>query len=152
MADTHVISIDPGKMTGISVTFRHETDEPVLVWSGEVDEVDFAHVVRKWITEFPDIVVVCERFIITPQTAKNSQAPYSLELIGVMKQIIQDTGRDRMDFTFQTPVDAKSMFPNPALKKLEYWHRGGEGHALDAIRHNLLYWVRAGWKPTRLLQ
>lgn len=152
MAEIWVLAIDPGKMTGMSVTKRVDDAEPELVWSAEVDEEEFAHMVRGWIVAHPDIIVVCEIFIINMQTAKNSQAPYSLELIGVMKQIIQDAGRERLDFTFQTPVDAKSMFPNPALKKLEYWHRGGAGHALDSIRHNLLYWVRQGWKPTRLLQ
>lgn len=152
MSTVRVMSIDPGKMTGISVTERTGSDEPILIYTGEVDEEDFAGIVRAWLTKYPDIIVVCERFVINAQTAKNSQAPYSLELIGVMKQCIQDTGRGRLDFTFQTPVDAKTMFPNPALKKLEYWHRGGEGHALDAIRHNLLYWVRNGWKPTRLLE
>jgi hypothetical protein len=44
------------------------------------------------------------------------------------------------------------MFPNEALKKLDYWHKGGEGHALDAIRHGLLYLAKKGWTPRRLLQ
>jgi hypothetical protein len=44
------------------------------------------------------------------------------------------------------------MFPNEALKKLEYWHRGGAGHALDAIRHGLLYLAKNGWTPRKLLQ
>lgn len=152
MATTHVLAIDPGKMTGMSVTYRVDDEEPVLLWSAEVDEEHFAAEVRRWLHEYTDLVIVCEIFIINAQTAKNSQAPYSLELIGVMKQIIQDAGRERMDFTFQKPADAMKLFPNPALKKLEYWHRGGAGHALDSIRHNLLYWMRNGWKPTRLLQ
>lgn len=86
------------------------------------------------------------------QTVKNSQAPYSLEQIGILKQCLMDAGRSPDDIYFQSPSDAKGMFANDKLKKLEYWHRGGEGHALDAIRHGLLRLVKVGWKPIRLLQ
>jgi hypothetical protein len=44
------------------------------------------------------------------------------------------------------------MFTNQALKKLGYWHTGGDGHALDAIRHGLLRLVKAGWIPRALLE
>jgi hypothetical protein len=43
------------------------------------------------------------------------------------------------------------MFPNPALKHLGIWHKGGEGHANDAIRHGLLALVKTGWIPKELL-
>jgi hypothetical protein len=52
---------------------------------------------------------------------------------------------------FQSPADAKAMFPNEALKKVGAWHVGGEGHANDAIRHALLRLVKTGWKPRVLL-
>jgi hypothetical protein len=42
------------------------------------------------------------------------------------------------------------MFSNEKLKKLEFWHKGGEGHALDAIRHAVLRLVKIGWIPTKL--
>jgi hypothetical protein len=49
-------------------------------------------------------------------------------------------------------VDAKNMFPNKALKILKFWHVGGAGHALDAIRHALLALVRTyRWIPRALL-
>jgi hypothetical protein len=63
-----------------------------------------------------------------------------------------DAGRNADDIYFQSPADAKAMFPNPQLKKLGYWHRGGEGHALDAIRHALLRLAKTGWKPVKLLE
>ena len=72
--------------------------------------------------------------------------------IGILKQIMLDCGIDPESIIFQSPADAKAMFDNPKLKKLEYWHKGGEGHALDAIRHGLLRCVKLGWKPLRLLQ
>lgn len=75
-----------------------------------------------------------------------------MEQIGILKQCMLDIGIDPETIIFQTPADAKAMFPNDKLKKLEYWHRGGEGHALDAIRHGLLRLAKSGWKPVKFLQ
>jgi hypothetical protein len=99
-----------------------------------------------------EVHIVCERFTINSQTVKNSQAPYSLEHIGILKQIMMDFGGSPDDIVFQSPADAKAMFDNAKLKKLEYWHRGGEGHALDSIRHGLLYMVKLGWSPLNRLR
>jgi hypothetical protein len=126
--------------------------EPVMLWSGEYQQDEYAKPIRETLSLYPEAEVVCERFTINMQTVKNSQAPYSLEQIGILKQCLMDAGRKADDIYFQSPADAKAMFDNPKLKKLEYWHRGGEGHALDAIRHGLLRCVKVGWKPLRLLQ
>jgi hypothetical protein len=56
------------------------------------------------------------------------------------------------NITFQAPVDAKTMFSNESLKKIGTWHKGGDGHANDAIRHALLKLVKSGWKPKVLLK
>lgn len=148
----HVLSVDPGKATGMAL-FSFETGQnPVMVWSGEFQQYEYAAPIREALaTVQGDLEVVCERFTINAQTVKNSQAPYSLEQIGILKQCLLDVGRPADDIYFQSPADAKAMFPNEALKKLGYWHRGGEGHALDAIRHGLLRLVKSGWKPLELL-
>lgn len=148
----HILSVDPGKATGMAL-FSFETgQEPVLEWSGEYQQDEYAQPIREALRAFGgDLEVVCERFTINAQTVKNSQAPYSLEQIGILKQCLMDVGRPADDIYFQSPADAKAMFDNPKLKKLEYWHRGGEGHALDAIRHGLLRLVKTGWKPLALL-
>jgi hypothetical protein len=96
-------------------------------------------------------VVVCERFTINAQTVRNSQAPYSLEQIGVLKHLCREAGYSVDDIIMQSPADAKAMFPNEALKKVGTWHVGGEGHANDAMRHALLRLVKTGWKPKVLL-
>ena len=148
------IAIDPGLMTGISIWEWERGQEPVLVHSEEVDEDHFAKVVRYWFDNtFPQrIGVICERFVITMDTAKKSQAPFSLELIGQLKLVMKDRNRDpKTEINYQKPSDAMAMFPNPKLKKLGYWHRGGAGHALDSIRHGLLFFVKHGWAPRGLL-
>jgi hypothetical protein len=123
-----------------------------MLWSGEYQQHEYAAPIREALaTVQGDLEVVCERFTINAQTLRNSQSPYSLEQIGILKQCMLDAGKKAEDIVFQSPADAKAMFPNEALKFLEYWHRGGEGHALDAIRHALLRLVKLGWKPIKLL-
>lgn len=161
MTERLVLSVDPGKATGVAyLSYVAGEENPRLVYSNEVEADEFAPLVRSLIVDFlnrkdagDDVVlsVVCERFTINAQTVRNSQAPYSLEQIGVLKQILRDYGIGADNIYWQSPADAKAMFPNPAIKKVGVWHRGGEGHALDAIRHGLLHTARNGWKPTALL-
>ena len=151
----YILAVDPGKVTGVAL-FSHESgSEPVLEWSKELEQHEFAEVIRGiiWLGNVKNhIDIVCERFVINSQTVRNSQAPYSLEVIGILKQCILDNGRPMDDIFFQGPAEAMNMFDNKKLKKLEYWHKGGAGHALDAIRHGLLRLVKRGWKPIRLLE
>lgn len=148
----YVLSVDPGKATGMALFSLETGQEPVMLWSGEYQQHEYAVPIREALaTVQGDLEVVCERFTINAQTLRNSQSPYSLEQIGILKQCMLDAGRKAEDIVFQAPADAKAMFPNEALKFLEYWHRGGEGHALDAIRHALLRLVKLGWKPIKLL-
>lgn len=151
MAKRWVLAVDPGKMTGLCVFSLEPGEEPVMEWTYEVEEVRFADAVRHYINSVPSLEVVCERFVITAQTAKNSQAPFSLELIGVLKQSMRDAGRSEQEIHWQKPADAMNLFPNEALKKLKYWHKGGKDHANDSIRHALTYLAGNGWMPSRLL-
>jgi hypothetical protein len=155
MSTKYILSVDPGKATGIAIFEWEYGKEPVLLESHEVDFLGYADTIRKLFEYYGDkegFHIVCERFTINAQTVRNSQAPFSLEKIGVLKQILLDYGREVESLNLQSPADAKAMFDNPKLKKLEYWHRGGEGHALDAIRHGLLYMVRLGWSPLNRLR
>jgi hypothetical protein len=150
-----IISIDPGKTSGFClVTWTGKQENlPILERSSELLEDNFASDIKVALamTKWYEITVVCERFTITAQTTKNSQAPYSLEQIGVLKHLCREAGYDPDKIVFQSPVDAKNMFPNPALKKIGTWHVGGAGHANDAIRHALLRLTKTGWVPRILL-
>lgn len=152
----YILAVDPGKASGIALLSLKLGEEPKIINSGEYQMKEYARPIREAIqrASLADVAlqVVCERFVINAQTVRNSQAPFSLEQIGILKQIMLDLGMDPDSIIFQSPSDAKGMFDNTKLKKLEYWHKGGEGHALDAIRHGLLRCVKLGWKPMRLLQ
>lgn len=152
-----IIAVDPGKASGIcAFTIESGSLIPELIMSGEYQPEEYAAPIRELIQKAIDedyvLAVACERFTINAQTAKNSQAPYSLEQIGVLKQILRDFGYKDSELKYQSPSDAKRMFGNEALKKLGYWHKGGAGHALDSIRHGLLYLANHGWTPLKLLE
>jgi len=154
-----ILSVDPGKTSGVALLLwnGNRDDIPDLVLSEEVNEEMYAPTIEgAFFTagfEADAVVVACERFVINQATVRNSQAPYSLEQIGVLKHLcrVARFAPPPEEIKFQAPVDAKNMFPNPALKKLGIWHKGGEGHALDAIRHALLALTRQGWVPRALL-
>jgi hypothetical protein len=153
MPKRYVLSVDPGKATGMALFSFSIGEEPELIWSKELQQNEYAEPIRSVLKDVDvNVDIVCERFTINAQTVRNSQAPFSLEQIGILKQCLMDAGRPADDIYFQSPADAKAMFTNQALKKLEYWHKGGEGHALDAIRHGLLRLVKLGWKPVKLLK
>jgi hypothetical protein len=152
-----VLSVDPGLTTGFCFIEWSGVvgEDPKIRETSELSEEDFAPKVRSFISDwenYKEFIVICERFVINAQTVRNSQAPYSLEQIGSLKQICRDAGYPVDKIVFQAPVDAKNMFPNKALKTLKFWHVGGAGHALDAIRHALLALVRTyRWIPRALL-
>ena len=151
-----VLAVDPGKASGIALFKKEDGQDPELIWSGEYQQDEYAQPIRKALAqammEGITIEIACERFTINAQTVKNSQSPYSLEQIGILKQCMIDLGMKAEDLNLQAPSDAKALFPNPALKKLGYWHKGGEGHALDAMRHGLLRLVKTGWAPVKVLE
>ena len=146
-----VLAVDPGKTTGLAV-LSYDT-EPELVSSHELSQFEFGRVIDEFFqtVELKHVEVVCERFVINAQTVKNSQAPFSLEQIGILKYLVHRHGLDPEKIYFQSPSDAKKLFPNEALKKLDMWHKGGGGHALDAVRHGLLRLAKTGWLPRVLL-
>ena len=151
-----ILAVDPGKLSGVALFSYTVGGEPEIVFSVEVDQKNYAAKLREAFymatTAQVELDIACERFVINAQTVKNSQAPFSIEQIGILRQVMMDHGREPDDLHFQAPSDAKNLFGNDKLKKLEYWHRGGEGHALDAIRHGLLRLVKIGWKPVKLLE
>jgi hypothetical protein len=151
-----ILSVDPGKKSGICLITWSGVDEelPEISLSTEASEEEYAEIIRAVLGsshKYETFRVVCEKFTITAQTVRNSQAPYSLEQIGVLKHLCREFRYPVDEIAFQTPVDAKNMFPNPTLKAIGLWHRGGEGHALDAIRHGLLHLVRLKWVPKQIL-
>lgn len=130
---------DPGLATGVALL---EIEETTSGWSTswQASEMDVSQVCTWALTELLTgaggfDTVVCERFVITTQTGKKSPAPWSLEIIGLLRAVCAHTN---VRFVEQSPADAKMFAPNPRLKELGVWVVGSD-HARDALRHMVLY-------------
>lgn len=157
-----VIAIDPGKKTGIAVLERSKHDDGSdlveLLYSAETSPDETVPTLRHLMAEYqlppphlhspdpahpappsPPARVVIEKFIISQRTvAKSQEASHALRTIGACEQVLRDCGYPEAAIKWQSPSQ-KAVFPNEKLKSLGLWHRGGDGHALDAIRHGALY-------------
>jgi len=142
----HVLAIDPGKMTGFAYVNR--SDGTFL--AGELAFDGTCDMLEGYASAFQeDLTVFSESFIINAYTAKNTQAPWSLELIGVARRTSRKyTGRD---LALQSPSQAKGFSSDDRLKKMG-WYTPGKGHANDASRHLLLACVSRGWVEDKVLK
>ena len=140
-----VLAVDPGKKTGLSLWVVNHSGAPPLV--AELPWPEFPAYVDEVTTRYGgDLDVVCESFTITVQTAKNTQAPWSLEGIGVCRYL---TARSGCGFTVQAPSSAKNFSSDERLRRLGWWSPG-HGHGNDASRHLLLYVASRGWWDDRI--
>lgn len=159
-----VLAIDPGKMTGVAYTSYDSLANRVRVISTaelsilEGSEIEHPKFLRSMIddwrasgdTDVPTRVVV-ERFTITPATGKKSQeAKAALETIGAVKLMCREAGYPLDAIVYQGPGEVKDAWPNAKLRRCDLWHRGGAGHALDALRHAATYMVSQGWNDPRM--
>lgn len=152
-----VFSCDPGKMSGVTmfdITEMKSDDAKVeKVWSAEWPEDDFYMFLwnmfqNAMADKDVELEVVVENFIITVQTAKLGAGPWSLKYIGAIEMLCKVYN---VPFTLQQPQQ-KDFAPNDRIRNLGMWHRGGDGHALDAIRHAIIYLVmKHKWRPEGLL-
>lgn len=144
MPATHVLALDPGKATGWAFIDLATGQFS----SGEAQFEEITTRIGKAVETYgAGLQIVAERFIIGPQTHKNSQAPWSLEMIGVAKYF---AGKTDCPLVLTSASEAKNFSFNGRLKALG-WYKGGAGHADDASRHLLLHLVtRRKWWDERL--
>lgn len=149
-----IIACDPGLITGLAVI---RTSGPVRLASVEPEVLDVEPILMEMIeqvttleVESPDeLLFVIEKFTITAKTAKNSQAPWSLEVTGIVRNLLwREFHREPV---FQMP-DKMSLWTSDRLHALDLWHHGtGLDHANDAIRHCLAAMWARGWRDSRVM-
>lgn len=131
-----VLTVDPGKGTGVAelrvdgTVFGCEGD-----WDSTLDYVELAVAAHQ--AAGNRLTIVCESFTITPETARNTQAPWSLEAIGHVRRVARRHGF--APIVEQLPVEAKRFSTSPRLKTLGWWKSTKDGHVNDALRHLYLY-------------
>lgn len=137
-----LLTVDPGKTTGWAIWDREQRR---FEDSGEHDFESFCRIAKTHLsTHGHCTTVICERFTITANTAKNSQAPWSLEVIGVMRWLCR---LHHAEFgKMQQPSAAMTFATNERLKQID-WYVVGADHERDARRHLLLALVSLGEQP-----
>lgn len=147
MDEKYLFCVDPGLLTGLAFLDVSEQENPQVLGTIELPVKEFYLKAEDVIKRAgPEAVVVVENFIITTATAKKSAAPWSLRGVGVVEFLCLKYG-SRM--VLQTPDQAKEISAAD-LRAVNFWHKGGEGHANDALRHAVVYlkdkhrrWARA---------
>jgi hypothetical protein len=148
---TDIIAIDPGLASGVA----HVAVTPErfsIVSTAELNPRETGLWLRAALRVVPDVettAVVIERFTITQKTAQNSQAPWSLEIIGQSRWIVWEEISPERELIVQSVADSKAAFKNDRLREMGLWHRGGHGHAVEALRHVALFAHRARILPAR---
>ena len=138
----NVLAVDPGKITGYVVWCEGERIEQ------ELEASRFLKRAVALIESGSIQHVVCERFIVSAQTGKFSQAPWSLEQIGVLRFLCS---QNDIPFTLQNAADAKRFATEERLNHMKWKRPKGAGHARDAQRHLLLFLVKNDMIDDRLL-
>lgn len=133
------IGVDPGLLSGlVSFWVDEETDVIGGVEHYQLDHINTASYFEgcraRWRAAGnggpTDTVVAMESFIITPGTAKKTQAPWSLETIGAVRYFVETAG---LSLRMSAPSAHKKLVSDSVLKSAGLYFRG-EGHATDAAR------------------
>lgn len=142
----YLLAIDPGLATGVCLIDLSDPANPVKVWSVEASTSEFYDQIERLVAHESTHVVI-EDFKITVETGKLSDAPWSLNLIGIVQYLCYLNGKV---LDFQLPSQ-KPFADNDKLRAVDFWHVGGEGHANDALRHAMVWIVERNRKWTKKL-
>uniref|UniRef100_A0AAU6R657 RuvC-like resolvase n=1 Tax=Micrococcus phage Kurnik TaxID=3092208 RepID=A0AAU6R657_9CAUD len=132
---TAIIAVDPGKNSGVAEVYKGPDGWVFDSWELGVDQF-FAFIEQRIVDLIGagyEVRLVAESFLITIHTAKNTQAGWSLEMIGVLKFLAYKYGLGAV--TMQAPNIGKTFGTNGKLKYLGWFKSGTAGHANDAARH-----------------
>lgn len=132
MTSPVIVSVDPGKESGIVVYYPQEDE---VSGSYEEDQWGTVDLVEDVLIRHTRATLVVERFVNTP--GPNDPGPWSLEIIGICRHLSRRYGA-RLNVN-QGPSEAWGLASNRVLRSMGWWHRGGAGHANMAFRHLVLY-------------
>ena len=128
---TRFVGIDPGLVTGLC-SFTILEDEVGCVEHYQINHIGVGQYFEDRSNDWgkPGVIVAMESFIITPGTTKKTQAPWSLETIGIVRYFVEKSGGQ---LRMSAPSAHKKLISDDVLKRAGL-HFPGEGHATDAAR------------------
>lgn len=130
-----LLAIDPGLMTGTFHADITDLDNPVKLDALELDPDGFYEFIEAAMADPELTQVVIEQFDVTKETLETAFYPHSLWFIGVTLFL---------GHKYDVPVHVQSRTVKPfstndRLRKVGFWHVGGDGHANDAARHAMVW-------------
>ena len=126
-----VVSVDPGKATGVAMYRAGDTpsDHPYI----RTETIDDWRTVPFTVMMMdPDLVHV-EEFRVTTATAKKTAAPWSLKCFGAIEALCHQRDTKFMS----SPSANKDIVTDDMLKSACLW-AGKTAHERDALRHLVL--------------
>ena len=93
-----------------------------------------------------NVLIAGERFTVTDKTGKRTAQPTPLKVLGAAEQLSYEYAN--VEFTLQSPADAKKLAPNDVLRDLGFYTRASDverpdaNDVNDAARHALLGLMR----------
>lgn len=147
---TWVVGLDPGLSTGLfglrldgdnlptKITRHQGTPEKMLQ--------RLESLVRESALWDEDVLIAGERYTTTDRTGKRSAQPLPQRVLGAAEQL--SYSYTNVEFTLQSPADAKKIAPNEFLRDAGFYSRGDDvgcrdaNDVNDAARHVLLALAR----------
>ena len=145
------IGLDPGESTGIYAL--RVTDSPVILGiQARVQTfpanalLELERLVRQAALWEERVLIAGERFTTTDRTGKRSAQPTPQRVLGAAEQLTYQY--TNVEFTLQTPADAKKFASNRTLRDLGFYtlpgvvNRPDANDVNDAARHAVLALAR----------
>lgn len=144
-----IVGLDPGNSTGLFGLRVHRTDVDVFLRLQDEPAVALQRlesVVRDVAVWGESVLIAAERFTTSTRTGKLSAQPTPLKVLGAAEQLAYSYVN--VEFTLQTPADAKKLAPNVRLRDVGFYTsadlvgRPDADDVNDAARHALLALTR----------
>lgn len=147
----YVAGLDPGLSCGLfilKIVPQLNVAVPFTRYQGSHTEAlrRLESVVRDAALWQESILIAGERFTVTGQTGKRSAQPLPLQVLGAAEQLAYQYAN--VEFTLQTPADAKKLTSNERLRDVGFYTRASDvgcpdaNDVNDAARHALLALMR----------
>jgi hypothetical protein len=145
-----IAGLDPGESTGLLVLQLTSAGgvSTHTRYQGPPSEAlqRLEAVVRSAALWRQDVLIAGERFTVTDKTGKRTSQPTPLKVLGMAEQLSYEYAN--VEFTLQSPADAKKLVPNVRLREIGFYTsadlvgRPDANDVNDAARHALLGLMR----------
>jgi hypothetical protein len=125
----HVVALDTGAMTGVSV-ITWTRDHDIVHSANEFPWIDAVRYAARW-SEECDMFMCCERYDQAPGKRILTPQPEALMAIGALTYLATQCNATLRQ---QPRAEAKRVVTDSVLRKLGWYKKTKDGHANDASR------------------